>query len=120
MERFRWEGIGNRIVLKQDFSDLNNIEVKKYIKKAENMIKNRGVKNIIVLANVKNINIDKYTLKIIENSYCQNKGYIERVIIYGLENNIQIKQKFSKELIDKKIDVFKKENEAMQWINNIK
>ena len=80
MNRFEWTQINGRVVLKQDFSHLENLELMKLLNHSHEVIKDSGERDIIVITNMDDVVFDAQSAK----QFCKLlEAFLKMVIILG-------------------------------------
>ncbi|MCK8059995.1 MULTISPECIES: hypothetical protein [unclassified Fusibacter] len=120
MERFKWSTYDGKLVLRQDFSGLSSDELLNMFKESQQIIRERGQRELIVITNLKNARFNKAATKGIEELAMANRSIVKKSAIFGV--GLLQKMKFDSlgKLTGRQFEVFKEETEAQDWIRTLK
>lgn len=119
MERFQWTEVHGKIVLKQDFSNLQHLELMKFLNHSHDMIKERGESDIIVVTNLENVVFDHQVIK----HFCKvcevNKPFVGASAIYnaGMVQRAAIES--SGQITNRDFLMFFDDKAVEKWLNTL-
>lgn len=119
MERFQWTEVHGRIVLKQDFSNLEHLELMKYLDQCHELIKAKGASDIILVTNLDNVGLDHQVVK----HFCKicevNRPYIGASAIYNAGAVQRATIEASAEKTNRKFLLFYDDKAVEKWLNTL-
>lgn len=119
MERFQWTEVHGKVVLKQDFSNLQQLELMKLLSDSHQMIKERGEEGIIIVTNLENVVFDhsvvKHFSKITEN----NRPYVGASAIYNAGAVQRAAIESSSHMTNRDFLLFFDDKAVEKWLNTL-
>lgn len=119
MERFQWTEVHGKVVLKQDFSNLEHLELMNYLGRSHDLIKARGAADIILVTNLDNVVLDHQVIK----HFCKicevNKPYIGASAIYNAGAVQRAAIEASGEKTNRNFLLFYDDKAVEKWLNTL-
>lgn len=119
MNRFEWLELEGKTILKQDFSNLNSLELMKFLNHSHDLIKDRGEKDIIVVTNAEQVMFDHQVVK----QFCKiceiNKPYVSASAIYNATNIQKAAIESAAQLTNRHFLMFYDDKAVNEWIQKL-
>lgn len=119
MNRFEWLEINGKIILRQDFSHLKNVELMNFFNTSHDVIKDRGEKNIIVVTNMDDVIFDEHAAK----QFCKllevNKPYVSASAIYNACNVQKMALESAASVTNRDFLIFFDKRSVDKWLDSL-
>lgn len=120
MNRFEWIEIEGKTILKQDFSNLEHLEIMKFLNHSHDIIKDRGEKNIIVVSNISKVNFDHQIMQHFSKICEINKPYVGASAIYNATSVQKAAIESAAHLTNRRFLMFYDEKAINTWLETLK
>ncbi len=117
--RFEWLELEGQTILMQDFSNLEGLELMKFLNHSHDLIKDRGDKDIIVVTNVNKVVFDSQITKHFSKVLEINKPYVSASAIYNASNVQKAAIESAAHLTNRNFLMFYDDKAVMNWIDSL-
>lgn len=118
--RFQWMEVNGRTVLKQDFSNLKQTDLMKFLNMSHELIKDRDEKGIIVVTNADQAVFDHQVMKHFSRICEINKPYIGASAIYNCAFVTRAAIESAAQLSNRSFLMFHDDEAAEKWLESLK
>lgn len=120
MNRFEWLDIDGKTVLKQDFSNLEHLDIMKFLNHSHDLIKDRGEKDIIVVTNMDHVTFDQQVMRHFSRVCEVNKPYVSASAIYNASSVQRAAIESVAHLTNRRFLMFNDEKAIEAWLESLK
>lgn len=120
MNRFNWIEINNKVVLKQDFSNLNGTDLSQMLKKCPDVIKARGTADVIVITNVEGVIFSAEILEQFCKIFEKNKPFVSASAFYNATEYQKSSILSAAHVTNRSFLMFHDEKAIEVWLDSLK
>lgn len=120
MDRFNWIEINNKVVLKQNFSNLNSKELSQMLKQSNEVIKERGTADVIVVTNVEGVIFSAEALEQFRKIFEKNKPFVGASAFYNATEYQKSAILSAAQVSNRSFLMFHDEKAINVWLDSLK
>lgn len=117
--RFEWVELDGFSVLMQDFSNLEGLELMKFLNHSHDLIKDRGEKDIVVVTNVEKVLFDHQIIKHFSKILEINKPYVSASAIYNASNVQKAAIESAAQVTNRNFLMFHDAKAVQSWLESL-
>ena len=120
MNRFNWIEVNNMVILKQNFSNLNDLELSQMLKKSNDTLKERGESEVIVVTNADGVIFSAETLDQICKIFEKNKPFVSASAFYNVTEYQKSAILSAAQMTNRSFLMFHDEEAVNIWLDSLK